>query len=668
MSVSTLRTCIAAALMLVFAAGCQTTRRISVFSDPSGATVSVDGMERGVTPLAGAELVFKGGADTRQVTASKRGFKPRTVPLTRDFEGDRLDLKLSPESKRVTITVSPMPAIVSLDGRPLSSEPVETLTQEIEFAVDARGAFRDRVLTADRPGFQRTEIVTGFTDGKTSYAITLEPMRKDVSIETTPSGAEVMLDGRVVGVSPVKLPGVPFQMTAQGEWVPKRVRLSKAGFDPVEMSVGWDDGRSSYSFPLDPKTKTVRFLTTPGDASVRIDGRDIRTDASGVASVQLPFPPVNDAGELRSYTAVVSRKTGDSEWYPVELKVGWDDGRTDYPVQLREILTTPVPLLSVGLERGNQGWAVVPKLTETIAAKATTEAGDRQSPLRIAAVPRGTSIGSLTVSPDGQRIVFSALSGSERGDFKSQLRLVRTDGTGGVSAMTDGQTLDVCPSFAPGGNAVVFSSNRAGRRGGAQLNIWSINADGTGGVKRLMAGGDTNDLWPSQDSDPEARLFYEAWVDGRPDPRIYMTQLGTVFQTDLSQMSGMQPRISPKNDAILFTAVNEQTGKRDVYRMSDKGTGAENLTNTPDVDEADPVWSKDGTRILFTSDRAVDGEGRANYDIWLLDLESPNTPVQLTTNASVDDAPAWDPNGDAVYFRSNRGGDWGIWRIAVPRR
>jgi hypothetical protein len=27
----------------------------------------------------------------------------------------------------------------------------------------------------------------------------------------------------------------------------------------------------------------------------------------------------------------------------------------------------------------------------------------------------------------------------------------------------------------------------------------------------------------------------------------------------------------------------------------------------------------------------------------------------------------WDPGGNAIYFRSNRGGEWGIWKVNVAR-
>ena len=49
----------------------------------------------------------------------------------------------------------------------------------------------------------------------------------------------------------------------------------------------------------------------------------------------------------------------------------------------------------------------------------------------------------------------------------------------------------------------------------------------------------------------------------------------------------------------------------------------------------------------------------------MLDLTKPGNPTQVTANASVDDCPMWDPDGQTLYFRSNRGGVWGVWKTVV---
>ena len=69
------------------------------------------------------------------------------------------------------------------------------------------------------------------------------------------------------------------------------------------------------------------------------------------------------------------------------------------------------------------------------------------------------------------------------------------------------------------------------------------------------------------------------------------------------------------------------------------------------------------TRIAFVCDAGVDEERRQNFDIWVMDMARPERPVQITTNGSHDDHPQWDPTGNAIYFRSNRGGEWAIWKV-----
>ena len=79
----------------------------------------------------------------------------------------------------------------------------------------------------------------------------------------------------------------------------------------------------------------------------------------------------------------------------------------------------------------------------------------------------------------------------------------------------------------------------------------------------------------------------------------------------------------------------------------------------------DPAWSPDGRRMAYSSLAGVDGEGRPNYDIWLLDLESGQR-TQITSNGSADVLPRFDSTGRLVYFISNRGRQWAVWRLPVP--
>jgi Tol biopolymer transport system component len=248
---------------------------------------------------------------------------------------------------------------------------------------------------------------------------------------------------------------------------------------------------------------------------------------------------------------------------------------------------------------------------------------------------------------------------------------ISTSGPGSVDEITDGKSLDLMPSFTPDGTQIVFSSNRAGKR----LNVWRKALDGSIGIEQLTES-DEQDLWPMIDAAPKPRLFYEVLSDSQPDPQLYMAPVDGRSRTDLATIPVTQPRVSPRADSLVFTSVNQRTGNREIYRISDHGGMPVDVINDPDSECYDPSWSKDGGMLAYVSNRSfatypvlengqIVNERHRNPDIWFVDLANSGKPQQVTTNGSIDDSPAWDPSGDSIYFRSNRGGLWGIWKIGV---
>ena len=67
-----------------------------------------------------------------------------------------------------------------------------------------------------------------------------------------------------------------------------------------------------------------------------------------------------------------------------------------------------------------------------------------------------------------------------------------------------------------------------------------------------------------------------------------------------------------------------------------------------------PVWSPDGKKIAFSSDQS------GNYDIWIVDLETWHL-QQITSHANLDVKPAWSPDGEKIAFVSMRSGLMEIW-------
>jgi Tol biopolymer transport system component len=77
-----------------------------------------------------------------------------------------------------------------------------------------------------------------------------------------------------------------------------------------------------------------------------------------------------------------------------------------------------------------------------------------------------------------------------------------------------------------------------------------------------------------------------------------------------------------------------------------------------------PAWSPHGQRIAFFALRPNSGQ----RDIFTVpaDGSGADAPlVDVTNDAALDWTPVWAPNGDYLYFSSNRGGTMNLWRIAI---
>jgi len=202
------------------------------------------------------------------------------------------------------------------------------------------------------------------------------------------------------------------------------------------------------------------------------------------------------------------------------------------------------------------------------------------------------------------------------------------------------------PSWGSDGKKIVFSSNRAGR-----WDVWIMNVDGTNQAQLTRALG--NNIKPQSSPDGKRivflsdRLGYGYWhvwcmnADGS-DP--YMMLKRVEHDQDLvvgGVADDADPSWSPDGKNILFQTrwVSEEIGVfeftskgyNETIFMMDSTAGVHSMdivaiSTYPEAkrgasNETQTVWSPDGGKIAFISDRS------GNLDIWVLSFEGFKAPV-----------------------------------------
>lgn len=213
--------------------------------------------------------------------------------------------------------------------------------------------------------------------------------------------------------------------------------------------------------------------------------------------------------------------------------------------------------------------------------------------------------GQASLSPDGQTFVYVR---KNNGQWD-----VITQRVGGSTQqnLTDGiKDDDTEPTFSPDGAQIAFRSERNG--GG----IYLMGA--TGENARLLVAEGYNPAWS-----PDGKEI------------AYGTQPGdNIFN-----------RVAVGSQIWI---INLQTNARRRIAAGE--------------DAVKPVWSPHGMRLAYWGLR--NGSQR---DIWTVPLDG-GEPLAVTNDKFQDGAPLWAPDGNFLYYSSNRNGQLSLWRVAIDER
>ena len=170
------------------------------------------------------------------------------------------------------------------------------------------------------------------------------------------------------------------------------------------------------------------------------------------------------------------------------------------------------------------------------------------------------------------------------------------------------------------------------------VGIYSRNPEGVN--QRQMTCGEDRDAKWSPDS---TKLAFISERDGNPE--IYVMERDSLDA--LCENSGGNPKQiyrltdteedesdivwSPDGQRILF--VSERDCNKEIYVMDYTGSNETRLTFNQ-KDDYDPIWGTDGTSVIFVSE--LDGDS----DIFIMDTEG-QSQQRVTNNDAIDESPTW---------------------------
>jgi formylglycine-generating enzyme required for sulfatase activity len=289
---------------------------VTVVTDPQiEAMVTIDDTIIGAAPLGPVEL--QPGTHSISVTAERYLPFADKLPVDGLGEENLVDVQLVPQWADVEITSAPSDAIIYSGETEIGRTP---MTLEFLEGKHSISVVRDGFKAWDGAIEARANV------DQVLPTIQLEPANAQLMVNSIPRGANVTVNGRYRGQSPLRLalsPGIDY-----------RIGLSKAGYGTTSRAIRLQAAASeSITVDLAARTGAVTVAVFPEDAEIVIDGR---LRGTGTMSFDLSSAPhqleVRKAG-FEAFARSITPRPG----YPQTIQVRLT---SDEEARLRSVSAT----------------------------------------------------------------------------------------------------------------------------------------------------------------------------------------------------------------------------------------------------------------------------------------------------------------------------------------
>lgn len=226
----------------------------------------------------------------------------------------------------------------------------------------------------------------------------------------------------------------------------------------------------------------------------------------------------------------------------------------------------------------------------------------------------------------------------------------------------------IAPVGASGARAFSVSSNRVlAYRTGANLAedqlVWF---DRTG--RRLGTLGE-----PADYSNPALSRDGKRVAVGRRDPKsltrdiwLFELERGTASRLTFDPADDLGPVFSPDGARILFTS--DRKGPRDIYWKASTGVGEDEPVLEGELTKSANDWSPDGRFVVFDTGGAVGaGSSGGTSDLWVAPLDGDRKPLPFLVRPFTDRQAQISPDGRCIAYSSDESGTQEVYVQDFPK-